>query len=110
MKRYCLALDLYDDEALIAQYEQWHQQVWPEVIDSIRDAGIEDMKIYRVATRMFMIMETTDAFSFEAKAAADANNPRVQEWETLMWQFQNVLPFAKNGEKWMLMTEIFSLK
>ncbi len=110
MKRYCLALDLYDDEALIAQYEKWHEQVWPEVLESIKVAGIEDMKIYRIETRMFMIMETNDTFSFEAKAAADADNKRVQEWETLMWQFQNALPFAKNGEKWMLMKEIFSLK
>ena len=110
MKTYCLALDLYDDEALIAQYEKWHEQVWPEVLESIKESGIEDMKIYRVETRMFMIMETTDDFSFEAKAAADAGNKRVQEWETLMWQFQSALPFAKNGEKWMLMKEIFSLK
>jgi L-rhamnose mutarotase len=57
-----------------------------------------------------MIMETSDEFSFEAKASADANNTRVKEWETLMWQFQKALPFAKNGEKWMLMKEIFSLK
>lgn len=110
MKRYCLALDLYDDEALIAQYEKWHEQVWPEVLESIRASGIEDMKIYRIETRMFMIMETSDEFSFEAKASADANNSRVKEWETLMWQFQKALPFAKNGEKWMLMKEIFSLK
>jgi L-rhamnose mutarotase len=110
MKRFCLALDLYDDDALIAQYEQWHEHVWPEVLESIRDAGILDMKIYRVSTRMFMVMETEDSFSFEAKAAADASNQRVQEWETLMWQFQKGLPFAKNGEKWMLMNEIFSLK
>lgn len=110
MKRYCLALDLHDDDALIAQYEAWHEHVWPEVLDSIRDAGIEDMKIYRVGTRMFMIMETNDSFSFEAKAIADANNQRVKEWETLMWQFQKALPFAKNGEKWMLMNQIFSLK
>jgi L-rhamnose mutarotase len=110
MKRYCLALDLYDDEALIAQYEKWHEQVWPEVLESIKESGIEDMKIYRIETRMFMIMETNDTFTFEAKAAADADNKRVQEWETLMWQFQNALPFAKNGEKWMLMKEIFSLK
>jgi L-rhamnose mutarotase len=110
MKRYCLALDLYDDEGLIAQYEQWHEHVWPEVLESISAAGILDMKIYRIETRMFMIMETEDQFSFEAKTIADHSNLRVQEWETLMWQFQKSLPFAKNGEKWMLMKEIFSLK
>jgi len=56
-----------------------------------------------------MIMETEDDFSFEAKAAADAANPRVQEWEELMWTYQQALPLAKPGEKWMRMERIFRL-
>ena len=110
MQRYCLALDLYDDADLIAQYEQWHKNVWPEIIESIQSAGIEQMEIYRVYNRLFMIMEVNEQFSFEAKSQADANNPKVQEWETLMWQFQQSFPFAKPGEKWVLMSKIFSLK
>lgn len=110
LKRYCLTLDLYDDPELIDVYEQWHRQVWPEIIDSIKSSGIEQMQIYRVSNRLFMIMEVNDSFSFEAKAKADLDNAKVQEWETLMWQFQQPLPFAKPGEKWVLMQEIFSLK
>lgn len=108
-RQYVLALDLKDDPGLIAAYEQWHQQVWPEIITSIRDAGIEKMEIFRVGNRLMMIMEVSDSFDFAAKAAADATNTKVQEWEMLMWNFQQPLPFAKNGEKWMLMEKIFSL-
>jgi L-rhamnose mutarotase len=68
------------------------------------------MEIYRVGNRLFMIMETTDDFSFEAKDAADAVNTAVQEWETLMWNYQQALPMAKEGEKWMLMKQIFKLE
>ena len=110
MKRYCLALDLIDDEALIKVYEQWHEQVWPEILESIRSSGIEQMEIYRLSNRLFMIMDVTDTFSFHAKANADASNEKVQEWETLMWNFQQPLPFAKPGEKWVLMNKIFSLQ
>ena len=39
----------------------------------------------------------------------DADNPKVQEWERLMWNFQKELPWAKNGEKWMPMENIFTL-
>ncbi|MEQ8812616.1 MAG: L-rhamnose mutarotase, partial [Imperialibacter sp.] len=39
----------------------------------------------------------------------DANNPKVQEWEKLMWKYQQALPAAKPGEKWLLMDKIFSL-
>ncbi len=107
--RYCLALDLKDDERLIAEYEAHHQQVWPEILKSIREAGIERLEIYRVSNRLFMIMEVMKDFSFEKKAAGDASNPAVIEWETLMWKYQQSLPGARPGEKWMLMNKIFEL-
>jgi len=108
-KRHCLALDLKDDEQLIAEYEAHHQQVWPEIQQSIRDAGIECLEIYRVSNRLFMIMEVNAEFSFEKKAASDASNPTVLEWEALMWKYQQALPGARPGEKWMLMDKIFEL-
>jgi len=109
MKRYCLALDLHNDEKLIAEYETWHKDVWPEIKKSIHDAGISNMEIYRTGNRLFMIMEAADDFSFEKKAAMDKGNPKVQEWEQLMWKFQSSLPWAKEGEKWILMKNIFEL-
>ncbi|UHG92670.1 L-rhamnose mutarotase [Spirosoma oryzicola] len=107
--RYCLALDLKDDPTLIAEYQQYHQRIWPEIEASIRESGITNMEIYRLGNRLFMIMETDETFSFEAKSAADAANPKVQEWETLMWKYQQALPLAKPGEKWLLMDRIFAL-
>ncbi|SDF99721.1 L-rhamnose mutarotase [Chitinophaga filiformis] len=109
MKRYCLALDLVNDPALIAEYEAYHREVWPEIKKSITDSGITNMEIYRIMDRLFMIMEVNDSFSFEAKGAADASNPKVQEWEELMWKYQKALPVAKPGEKWLMMDRIFSL-
>lgn len=109
MPRHCLALDLKDDPELIAEYEHYHQQVWPEIIASIKSSGIEVLDIYRTGNRLFMIMETNDQFSAEEKAKADAANPKVQEWETLMWKFQQALPWAKPDEKWVMMKKIFEL-
>lgn len=109
MKRYCLALDLVDDPALIAEYEAHHKAVWPEILASIKESGITNMEIYRLGNRLFMIMDTTDLFSFDAKSAMDAGNPKVEEWEKLMWKYQQALPQAKPGEKWMLMEKIFQL-
>ena len=110
MARYCLALDLKDDPKLIAEYETYHKKVWPEIIKSIKGSGIEVLEIYRTGNRMFMIIEASADFSFENKAAMDAENPKVQEWEALMWTFQQALPWAKPGEKWVLMNKIFALK
>jgi L-rhamnose mutarotase len=109
MKRYCLALDLVDDPELIAEYEHHHNHIWPEIVHSIRSAGIDVLDIYRTGNRLFMIIEASDSFSFAEKGKADAANAKVQEWETLMWKFQQALPWAKPGEKWILMDKIFSL-
>ncbi|WP_343745206.1 L-rhamnose mutarotase [Chitinophaga sp.] len=109
MKRYCLALDLVNDPQLIAEYEDYHRNVWPEIKKSITDSGIQNMEIYRAGNRLFMIMEVNDTFSFDTKGAMDAANPKVQEWEQLMWKYQQALPVAKPGEKWIIMDKIFSL-
>jgi L-rhamnose mutarotase len=110
MKRHCLTLDLKNDPDLIRQYEEHHRSIWPEILRSIRESGIDSMEIYRLETRLFMIIEVTDDFSFEKKAEADRANETVQRWEELMWKFQLPLPGSKPGEKWMLMNKIFELK
>ncbi|MEO6681539.1 MAG: L-rhamnose mutarotase [Ginsengibacter sp.] len=109
MKRFCFALDLVNDEGLIAEYEKYHQSIWPEIAESIRSAGINQLEIYRVENRLFMIMETDETFSFEKKNEMDAANEKVQEWEKLMWKYQQALPSAKKGEKWIQMKNIFKL-
>lgn len=110
MKRYCLTVDLKPDPVLIQEYKTYHQSVWPEIINSIKDAGILSMEIYCRDNRLFMIMETGDSFSFYTKATMDAANPKVQEWEKLLWKYQQALPTANPGEKWVLMEKIFDLR
>lgn len=108
-KRYALACDLKDTPELISEYIELHKNVWPEILESIKVSGIEDMEIYNIGNRLFMILEVNDSFTFDKKAELDANNPKVQEWENFMWKFQQKLPMAKEGEKWLLLEEIFKL-
>jgi L-rhamnose mutarotase len=112
MKTYCLALDLHDDPALIAEYKKYHERrnIWPEVVANIKSQGILSEEIYLVGARLVMILHTTDDFSFEAKAAADQSNAKMQDWEALMWKFQKPLPQARHGEKWILMEKIFEVR
>jgi len=110
MKRFCLTLDLKDDPKLIAEYRRYHEKIWPEITRSIKNSGIQDMEIYLLGTRMCMIMEVNESFSFEAKAKADQLNPKVQDWERLLGTFQKLLPQANPGEKWLLMERAFKLE
>ena len=110
LKRYCLALDLIDDPDLIEEYERYHREVWPEILESIKTSGIESMEIYRVENRLFMIIEATEEFSFEKKEILDKENEKVQEWERLMWKYQLAIPNSEPGEKWRLMKKVFEIK
>lgn len=109
LKRHCFALDLKPDPELVAEYEAHHRQVWPGILQSIRDAGIEQLEIYRVEYRLFMVMEVNESFSFNKKRSMDHANAEVQQWEALMWKYQQALPSAKEGEKWLPMRKIFEL-
>lgn len=111
MKRYCLACDLKNDPDLIKEYRKWHKPggVWPEVLESLREAGVQEMEIYLQGNRLILIMETDDEFSLRHKAQLDQNNPKVVEWEQLMWQFQEAVPGAPRDQKWTLMERVFKL-
>ena len=109
MKRYCLALDLVNDPAMISQYIEHHKAVWPEITDSIKKSGIVDMQIFNVADRLFMVIEVEEGFSFEKKNKMDNQNPYVIKWEELMSTYQKTLPDALPGEKWILMEKVFDL-
>ena len=108
--KYCFALDLKDDPVLIVIYKEYHKKVWPEIEKSMRLSGILNLEIYCVQNRLFMILDVDVSFSFEAKDKLDKENTKVQEWETLMWKYQQALPMAKKGKKWVLMEKIYQLQ
>lgn len=108
-RRFCQALDLVDDPQLIAEYQQHHQRIWPEVAEHLRQHGIVEMEIYQLGNRLFMVMDTTDDFDGEQFALRSQENPKICEWETLMWKYQRPTPWTPAGEKWVVLKRIFAL-
>ncbi|MXO04830.1 L-rhamnose mutarotase [Flavobacterium sp. HBTb2-11-1] len=111
LKRICYVCDLIDNPELIEEYKKYHlaENARPEITKSIKDAGIVSMEIYLLANRLFMIIEVDETFTPERKQLMDAANTEVQEWERLMWKFQQAPPGAKEGEKWLKMEQIYTL-
>lgn len=107
--RHCLALDLHDDPERIAAYERHHRTVWPEVLAHLRAHGVREMELFRVGTRLVMVMDTDDAFDAGAMAAAERDDTRLRDWEALMWTFQKATPWTPPGAKWTPMQRIFRL-
>jgi L-rhamnose mutarotase len=111
MQIHCFALDLQDDPALIEEYKRYHRPdaIWPPVLRAICADSIISEEIYLAGNRLFMILHTTDDFSWKSKTAADAANADMQRWEALMWKYQKPLPFARPGQKWVPMEKIFEV-
>ena len=110
MKRFCQTLELRDDPEMIEKYCEAHAHVWPEIQAGIREVGILDMQIFRLGTRLFMIMDTVDDFDFVVDNARLATLPRQAEWEAYVAQFQGCDPSAPSTDKWRLMEKIFELE
>jgi L-rhamnose mutarotase len=109
--RYALALDLVDDAQKIAAYEKAHQAIWPEVRDHLRAQGVLDMEIYRLGTRLFMVMEVDPlVYSAESMALAAQAKPKIVQWENWMWTYQVPTPWTPAGAKWVALDRIFSLR
>ncbi|MDF5689710.1 L-rhamnose mutarotase [Aquirufa aurantiipilula] len=109
MQRFMLMLDLKNESKLIQTYENYHQNIPADIAESIRASGIESMEIYRFENRLVMEIVAYDNFSFEEKSNMDASNEKVQAWEQLMSQFQQVIPGTPEGDKWVLTKQIFKL-
>ena len=111
VKRYCQTMDLKEDPELIKEYCYWHsaEHIWPEIPAGIRAVGIQNMEIYRLGTRLFMIVETDDDFDWDASFARLATLDRQAEWEDFVARFQKTEPGSSSAEKWQLMEQIFKL-
>jgi L-rhamnose mutarotase len=79
-RQIALTLNLKDDPSLQAAYRRHHDEVPPDIEASLREAGILRLHIHALGTRLVMLLEVDDDFSFERKARLDAANPAVQEW------------------------------
>jgi L-rhamnose mutarotase len=110
-QRFCLTLDLRDDPDLISEYLYWHNpgNIWPEIPEGIKAVGIRNMEIYRLGSRLFMILEAGPEFDFSRDMDRLSTLPRQQEWESFVSRFQKSLPGEISAEKWKMMDKIFGL-
>jgi L-rhamnose mutarotase len=106
MKRFAQTVMLKDDAEVIRRYEEYHANVWPEVVEGTRNCGILRVFIYRFGRTLFMFMETVDDFDMERDAPKYMINPRAKEWDELMRTFQEPVPGAPPGSTWVLMKEV----
>lgn len=111
MNRHVLTVNLRDDPAAIEAYREHHRRVWPEVVESLRRAGVRRMDIHLLGRRLVMIVELNGGLDVvRVFASHTASSPRVAEWEQLMKSLQEPTPDAAPGEWWSVMEPVFHLR
>ena len=111
MKRYGWVIGVKDEK--IEEYKRLHSDVWPDVLDMIKQCNIQNYSIYMRKledgkTYLFSYLEYTgdDFDSDMAKMAAD---PTTQKWWAVCEPCQQPLTDRQEGAWWADMEEVFHL-
>ena len=67
------------------EYKRRHDEIWPEMLDALREAGIRNYSIFRHGLHLFGYFETDDFERAKQFLATDEVNARWSEW------FQDVI-------------------
>lgn len=109
VRRWVQTMELRDNSALIAEYRKRHSQgqIWPEILQGIRDCGLYDMEIYILGTRLVMICDGPEDLNWDEAMQKMAQGPRQAEWEAFMSTFQQCGKDERSDEKWHMMERMF---
>ena len=110
MKYFGLTINLKNDPQIIEKYKTCHQNVWPGVEHGLRQAGVTQMKIFLLGTRLFMYMEAEDNYDALQARKVYMEQPGVSNWDALMQELQEPVAEAAPGEWWALMEPVYELK
>jgi L-rhamnose mutarotase len=104
VKRYGQLIGIKPDH--YDEYVQAHADVWPGVLDKIRDCNIRNYSIFHRKGRLFAYFEYVGD-DFEADMARMADDPETQRWWAWMMPLQEPLADRAEGEWWAEMEEVF---
>ncbi|MBT4224987.1 MAG: L-rhamnose mutarotase, partial [Opitutae bacterium] len=94
----CLAYTTFlkKDPDLQRQYQEYHDNAWPDVVDCIKKIGVENLHIWQNGRQLFMVAEVSENFDLKAGLGAYLDlSPRCREWESIMDGFQEAPQNAK---------------
>ncbi len=63
----------------VDEYVLAHREVWPEMLEALKNAGVRNYTIFRAGSEMFGYFETDDLARAETYLAAEEVNARWQD-------------------------------
>lgn len=104
MQRYGMVLKVKPEK--LEEYKRLHADVWPEVLDMIRECNIRNYSIFHRDGYLFSYFEYVGE-DFEADMEKMAADPTTQEWWDVCMPCQEPVETADEGEWWAPMEEVF---
>jgi L-rhamnose mutarotase len=86
-------------------YDQAHREVWPEMIEMLKRAGISEYSIFRRDNLLFLTFKAVD---FEAAWSQFDRDPVNLRWQEAMAPLFAPHPVSP-GERFPMMQEVFFL-
>ena len=103
-------VDLIDDPKIIAKYEEYHRNAWPEVLEKLKASGVERMEIFRNGNHLFMYTLVSEDIDPEHGSRRYEGTARNKEWNDIMTSYMQKVPEAPemtDGSKWHQISQVF---
>lgn len=79
MQRTCFLMEIIPGQE--AEYERRHREIWPELVDALRQAGVRNYSLFRRGTTVIAYAEChPDAATAFGKVGATEVNTRWAQW------------------------------
>jgi L-rhamnose mutarotase len=90
----------------IAEYEEAHRRVWPELLQLLKDVGIAQYSIFLSGVDLFFYMQVDD---FERAWSEIDSSPVNQRWQQQMAPLFEPMSQREPGQRFPMMREVFYL-
>lgn len=90
----------------IEEYDKAHQNVWPELLQKLKEVGISDYSIFRRGLDLILVMRVTD---FDRAWTTLDKDPTNLRWQEEMSRLFEPLSGLEPGERFPMMKEVFYL-
>ncbi len=105
-----LTANLVKDPARQQEYLSYHAtqfQKWPEVAQGFCNASFQQLLVFRQGRQLLLVISIPNGESLnELNPKTSLNNPRVDDWNALMKQYQEGLLGTKPGEVWVFLKPV----
>lgn len=109
-----LTCQLVPDEAKQREYLSYHAtqfEQWPEVSQGFCNASFQQLLVFRQGRQLMLVISIPKGANLdELNPRTTLNNPRVDDWNALMKQYQTGLPGTKPGEAWVFLQPVAAVK